>query len=94
MAKGSMAWDRDKLSVEVAKKVAASLPEGFVEACIVESIAQNITDFKVEDYVIREVIKEAVMAKTRELLKTKFEIQVTEAAEKLAQKALANSSFR
>jgi hypothetical protein len=86
--------NRDELSMLVAKKIADSLPPEFVSACVEEAIRACITDFKVDDYAVREIMKSVIAEKTKELLKTKFEKQVEAQAEAIAVKALANTSFR
>lgn len=85
---------REMLSKHVAKKIAESLPPDFVSACVEESIRACITDFKVDEYAVREIMKSVITDKTKELLRTKFEKQVEAQAEAIAVKALANSSFR
>jgi len=81
--------DREHLSKIVAKQIADSLPKEFVAACVEESIRECITNFKVDEYAIREIMKTVLTEKTKELLRTKFEKQVESHAEALAIKALA-----
>lgn len=81
--------DRDELSRFVSVKIAEALPVGFVEECICDAIERHLTDFRIEEFEIRAAMKEVVLAKTKELLKTRYMTQIEVKADELAQKALA-----
>jgi len=82
--------DRDDVADFVSREIAKILPAAFIQQAIVKSIEAHITDFRVQDWTVEAALKEVVMEKTKELLRTRFATQIEEMAEKLAQKAIAN----
>lgn len=89
-----LAKDRHALSSHISKIIAESLPPEFVADCVQDAVRQYIVEFRVNDYEVRDVIKELLKEKVREILKTKYVAQVEAAAEQLAQKALAGANIR
>jgi hypothetical protein len=90
MSKIKEKMSREDLGKHVAEIVAKALPEGFIAECVESAIEKNITNFKVEDYVVQGVIKEAILAKAKELLATQFLKQIEERALDVATRAMNN----
>ena len=74
----------DESRKALAKAIAAELPEAVIEGIVSEAISATLQQFRYSGDDVQSVVRETIVTRARELLRTKYAAEVDKQADLLA----------